>query len=201
MISRFRSLQNQLVQEFSIGCRDLHVIEWGGDKKYNYVQYFSDAASFKLTNIEGSGADYVEDITKLSHENNSVEAAICISVLQHVFPLDTAISEIIRVLKPGGKCLITNGFMFPVCMEDDYYRLTPAFWEHRLKNELVDYEIILIGNVYTSIFEFLMRPYQRYKGRKNILNKFLSLPFGALASLTNIKDSTPLGVAVILYKK
>lgn len=200
MISRFRFFQNQLVQEFSKGCRDLHVIEWGADKKYNHARYFSDAASFKLTNIEGSGVDYLEDITKLSHESNSVDAAICISVLQHVFHLDTAISEIIRVLKPGGKCLITNGFLFPVCMKDDYYRLTPAFWAQRLKDEPVEYELLLIGNVYTSIFELLMRPYGNYKGIRNILNKLLALPF-VILSYTKTSDSAPLGVGVILRKK
>jgi ubiquinone/menaquinone biosynthesis C-methylase UbiE len=57
----------------------------------------------------------------LSYEDGTVPGAICISVRQHIFEFDKAISEIIRVLKPGGKCLITNGYIFPVCMEEDYY--------------------------------------------------------------------------------
>jgi ubiquinone/menaquinone biosynthesis C-methylase UbiE len=41
------------------------------------------------------------------------DAIICISVLEHVFEYDKAINEIERVLKPGGKLLLTVPFGFP----------------------------------------------------------------------------------------
>jgi ubiquinone/menaquinone biosynthesis C-methylase UbiE len=142
----------------------------------------------------------VENLTALSHASSSVECALCISVLQHVFEVDKAIAEIIRVLKPGGKCLITNGYIFPICMEHDYYRLTPAFWDKRLENEPVDFEVIKLGNLYDALDNILMRPYGKYNGIKNIIHKFLSLPFKLLRNLVRKTDTAPLGVAVIITK-
>jgi SAM-dependent methyltransferase len=198
--SLFRKLQNNLVVEF------LHkefnqdkIVEFGGTKDVNYKE-FSKSSKYIITNIEGE-VDQIEDLKNLSFESNSIDAAICVSVLQHVFEFDQAVDEIIRVLKPGGECLITNGFLFPVCMEYDFYRFTPKFWEKRLENENVDFDIKLIGNKYASISNLLMRPYGKYFGLRVLLNKILSTPFTFLYKIIfKNEDNSPLGVAVIIKK-
>lgn len=49
----------------------------------------------------------VEDVTKLSFKNESIDVIICSEVLEHIPEVDTAIMEIQRVLKLGGKAIIT----------------------------------------------------------------------------------------------
>jgi SAM-dependent methyltransferase len=198
--SLFRKLQNDLVVEF-LKTRINHdiIVEFGGTSDVNYKKY-SKSSKYIITNIEGE-VDEIQDLTHLTFESNSIDSAICISVLQHVFEIDHAVDEIIRVLKPGGECLITNGFLFPVCMEYDFYRFTPKFWEKRLENENVDFDIKLIGNKYASISNLLMRPYGIYLGFRVLLNKILSMPFTFIFSgLIKNEDNSPLGVAVIIKK-
>jgi hypothetical protein len=56
-----------------------------------------------------------------------------------------ALDVIAKILMLRSECLITNGFLFPVCMEFDYYRFTPKFWERRLQNEKVEFRVKLLG--------------------------------------------------------
>jgi hypothetical protein len=199
--SLFRIYQDKVIRQFANSFHTQSVVEWGGVEENNYRSYFSDHIKYRITNINSQNPEDNEDITNLSSPSNSVECALCISVLQHVFEIDKAISEIIRVLKPGGKCLITNGFMFPVCMEHDYYRLTEAYWRRRLENEPVNYELIPLGNIHSSIDNLLMRPYGKYMGVNNKIKKILSVPFKLMRAIVQSPDNAPLGVAVIITKQ
>lgn len=196
--SLFRKLQNKIIEKFLAGKLG-KIVEFGGSNEYCY-RNFSKTDTYIVSNIEGS-VDLFEDLRNLTFASNSIDHAICISVLQHIYEFDIAINEIIRVLKPGGECLITNGYIFPVCMEHDFYRFTPKFWERRLSVENVEFEIIKLGNKYSAVSNLLMRPYGNYNGFKNILNKLLSLPFTFINwCFENYLDSSPLGVAVIIKK-
>ena len=166
----------------------------------NNRQFFGADTTYILTNLKGEDCDQVEDITQLSFGSNNIESILCISVLQHVFDFNKGIDEILRVLKPGGKALITNGFMFPVCMKQDFFRFTPAFWEERLRNEQVTFRIISVGNQYHSIENSLMRPYNKIGGLKGVVNKFMAIFFRIFRYFYHKLDSAPMGVAVIIEK-
>jgi SAM-dependent methyltransferase len=198
--SLFRLEQDAIVARYAHEYKPTIVIELGGDPKNNYRSYFPVENEYILTNVSGP-CDEIEDITDLTYANNSVESILCISVLQHVFELDKAISEIIRVLRPGGSALITNGFLFPICMDDDYYRLTPAFWKKRLDLEGVSYKLINLSGRYGAIENMLNRPYGQYSGLGNIMRKVLALPFTFLRKFTTIENNYPLGIGVVLIKK
>ncbi len=68
------------------------------------------------------------DIHELPLADNSVDAIICISVLEHVEEPQKAVRELYRVLKPGGYCYIYAPFLFYYHPErgyyGDYYRFT-----------------------------------------------------------------------------
>jgi SAM-dependent methyltransferase len=199
-LSLFRKLQNEVILNFSVTVVGRNIIEIGASKSYNNKQFFPYAKSYITTNLSNETADLVEDVTRLTFLSDSVDTIVCISVLQHVIEFNNGIDEIIRVLKPGGRALITNGYIFPVCMEHDYFRFTPAFWMERLKNEKVTFEVISLGNQYYAIENLLMRPYSKIGGPRGLLNKFLSFIFKFLRFLYKKHDNAPLGIAVIIEK-
>jgi SAM-dependent methyltransferase len=55
--------------------------------------------------------DLHTDIESLPFENNSIDAIICLEVLEHVKNPFKAAEEIKRVLKPGGLLLLTTPFL------------------------------------------------------------------------------------------
>ena len=57
-------------------------------------------------------ADYFYDGGKFPFENASFDSILCNQVLEHVFNPDEFLAEIARVLKPGGKLLLTVPFVW-----------------------------------------------------------------------------------------
>jgi len=72
--------------------------------------------------------DIIGDIHNLPLKDSSVDAVICISVLEHVEEPQRAVKEMHRVLKPGGYCYIYAPFLFyyhPMRgYYGDFYRFT-----------------------------------------------------------------------------
>jgi ubiquinone/menaquinone biosynthesis C-methylase UbiE len=74
-----------------------------------------------------SGADVVGDAHQLPFADASFDSVMCTSVLEHVQDERRAVKEMYRVLKPGGRVLITIPFMLHYHKDpEDYRRLTHA---------------------------------------------------------------------------
>lgn len=56
--------------------------------------------------------DIVADAHRLPFKDNSVDSIICIAVLEHVYDPEIVVSEMIRVLKPGGYLYAEVPFIF-----------------------------------------------------------------------------------------
>ncbi len=56
--------------------------------------------------LDGNRADEKQDITQLTHGDDSFDAIICVHVLEHVPDDNNAMREMLRVLRPGGWALI-----------------------------------------------------------------------------------------------
>lgn len=70
--------------------------------------------------------DYNYDIHDLKFENDSFEAVVCWSILEHIPYPEKAVGELYRVLKPGGKIWVQLPFLFPYHeAPKDYWRVTP----------------------------------------------------------------------------
>lgn len=78
--------------------------------------------------------DIVGDIHALPFPDNSVDAIICIAVLEHVEEPGKAVSEVYRVLKPGGKAFFYAPFLFyyhPLKnYYQDFFRFTSDGWRY-----------------------------------------------------------------------
>jgi len=65
--------------------------------------------------------DIVGDIHSLPFADNSLDAIICMAVLEHVEEPQKAVREMYRVLKPGGYCYIYVPFLY-------YYHPLPGYY-------------------------------------------------------------------------
>lgn len=65
--------------------------------------------------------DIVGDVQDLPFEDNSQEAIVCLSVLEHVENPIKAATELYRTLGPGGLCLVYVPFLYYYHAEKGYY--------------------------------------------------------------------------------
>ncbi|MGE3779005.1 MAG: class I SAM-dependent methyltransferase [Pirellulaceae bacterium] len=74
--------------------------------------------------------DYIDrhdDIEALGFPDHSFDGAVCWSVLEHVPNPQLAISELYRVLRPGGLIWVQLPFNYPYHQgPHDFWRVTPA---------------------------------------------------------------------------
>ena len=76
-------------------------------------------------------------------DDASFDAILSLNTLEHIFELDQTLTEFRRVLKPGGRLVLSMPFMFRVHGHpDDYHRGTPHFWRRKLSE--VGFEEIAI---------------------------------------------------------
>ena len=84
---------------------------------------------------EGPGVDRIENLEKLTFENESIGTILMLDTIEHVAPLQKSMEEIQRVLKPGGWLVMTSVMDFPIHdYPEDYWRFTPKGFEYLLKN-------------------------------------------------------------------
>ena len=96
--------------------------------------YATQTKPISLTNINYTSIDlksslamYIEDLTNLSFKDNTFDAILCYHVLEHIEDDLKAISELYRILKPGGWAILQS----PIDIErektyEDFTITTPA---------------------------------------------------------------------------
>jgi len=62
--------------------------------------------NYITTDLLRNDVDYIEDITKMTFEDNSFDFIFCSNVLEHVENDIAAMKELIRILTPGGTAII-----------------------------------------------------------------------------------------------
>lgn len=115
------------------------ILDYGcGSMPYKRFFYSSEYVG---VDIEVSGhpeemkkADVYFDGINLPFDDSSFDGVLASEVFEHVFDLKACLKEIHRVLKPGGKMLVTCPFVWPLHEQPyDYARYTPHALEHLFK--------------------------------------------------------------------
>lgn len=92
------------------------------DKTRAWLLPYAEKVDYKVMDpVPDYHPDLVGDIHALPFANNSIDAIICISVLEHVENPTKAFEEMYRVLKPGGYCFIYVPFLYYYHAEKGYY--------------------------------------------------------------------------------
>jgi SAM-dependent methyltransferase len=73
----------------------------------------------------GPGVDRIDDARALGAADASVGTVVAADSLEHVAAPWRATAEMHRVLVPGGLCVVTAPFIFPIHHPPDYMRFTP----------------------------------------------------------------------------
>ncbi|MDE1874946.1 MAG: class I SAM-dependent methyltransferase [Patescibacteria group bacterium] len=73
----------------------------------------------------GPDVDKVASVYELPFPDDSFPAVLCSEVFEHLAEPRKAAAEILRVLKPGGKLILTTRFLYPIHgIPDDFFRYT-----------------------------------------------------------------------------
>lgn len=77
-------------------------------RKADYLGVDVSEVAVELARENGLRAEQIDDASVLPFEDNSFDVVICVEVLEHLFSPHGAVSEIRRVLRPGGTLLAST---------------------------------------------------------------------------------------------
>ncbi len=112
------------------------------------------------------------DVNDLHYPNNSFDNVLCIEVFEYVKTPHKAAKEILRVLRPGGKLVLSAPFMYKT--HEDFLRFTEDYLKELFAG-FSSLEIKPIGNFYTIILDILRGKIAKLKFRP--LKWLLYLPY------------------------
>lgn len=88
--------------------------------------FFQGMAYVGCDRRQGPGVDHELDLHDMDLESCVARTALCLEALEHCEYPDRVVSEIHRILEPGGLMLLTTVFNFPIHLHpSDFWRFTP----------------------------------------------------------------------------
>jgi SAM-dependent methyltransferase len=130
-LSSTRYLAHRSLNRFIVGqLRNKHfktVLDIGsGRSPYRKFISTDNYICLDVENRSGDPALIIADINNsIPLEDNVSDCVICTEVLEHLKKPQNALSEIFRILKPGGTLLLTTPMTWPLHEEpNDYFRYT-----------------------------------------------------------------------------
>jgi SAM-dependent methyltransferase len=136
--------------------------------------------------------DIVFDGQHIPLEDASVDSAMATEVLEHCIEPKQLVSEIIRVLRPGGFFLFTVPFLWPLHeVPHDHYRYTP-FALKRLFNDAGFMELQLNAHGgWDASFAQMIGLWVTYRGMRPYKRIILSLVLRPIIQFLNGRDVRP----------
>ena len=135
------------------------------DKTREWLVSLSKKVDYKIMDpVPDYSPDIVGDIHNLPFASNSVDAIICIAVLEHVEDPMKASREILRTLKPGGYTFIYVPFLYYYHAEKGYYKDYWRFTEDSLRMMFKDFSRFEICAVRGALGTWIrLSPLGRFK--------------------------------------
>ncbi len=111
------------------------------------LPYIKNADYKVLDKIPDYNPDIVADAHNLPFDDNSIDAIICIAVLEHVEDPQKVSREIYRTLKPGGFCFLYVPFLYYYHPMEGYYKDFFRFTKDGILYLTRDFKTVEIENV------------------------------------------------------
>lgn len=156
---------------------------------FPYVEYL------RLDINEKNKPDICCDIHDIKWQSEYFDIVIATEVLEHCYSPEKAISEIFRVMKPGGICILSTRFIYKYHADPkDYYRFTKDSLNY-LFNKFSKVEIYHHGNRMQVLWDIFN------SGKiRNTLGVILNLFNPIIAKIHFKKTSYPCGFIVYAKK-
>ena len=161
-----RTLQKIEARKFKLYGNSLEIgnIEFNNKSFFNDFKlnkknkiFFSDIIKTKRKNY------FIFDLEKKNNLKKKFNNIIIFNVLEHVYEIDNAFTELKKILKPKGKIYISTPFLYRYhSAPKDYYRFTLDFYEKIAKKHKI--KIIYKKSLGTGPF------FGSYSVMQNILN-------------------------------
>lgn len=151
------------------------VLDVGGGARFQkwlaeYEEMFRDVDYKTMDYDDRTGADVVGDIHAIPLDDESVDAVICSSVLEHVENPAKAVSEMRRILKSNGKIFVYVPSIYPYHARKGSYQDYWRFFDDTLEILFKDFkevEIVKRGGYFRALsmffplqhrLQFILRP-------------------------------------------
>lgn len=127
-----RALQFEVLESYPLLGE---VLDFGGGESSQYRKLLGDI-DYKSVNIDPriNPTWIVQVGESIPCDAESFDTVISMNTLEHVFNAQTVLSELHRVLRPGGELVLSTPFLFPIHGHpDDFFRPTPSWYRQALK--------------------------------------------------------------------
>ena len=109
--------------------RNMRVADVGcGEQPYRALvqELGGNYTGFDIGQNRSGTVDRLGPITDIPAEDNAFDLVLCSEVLEHTIDSARSMSELARILRPGGRVILTTPFAYPLHEEpNDYVRVTP----------------------------------------------------------------------------
>jgi len=160
-----------LAKKISRECSDRAVAPYASEEKTlevgaygrpSYGCFFPNRIGIDVR--EGPGVDRVASVYQLPFSDNEFQIVLCMSVLEHLEEPYRAVAEMHRVLKPGGRIIVSVPFLFPIHdAPGDYWRFTKYGLKHLFREGWDIKEVKAEADAQDSMAVLLQR--LAYQGR------------------------------------
>lgn len=142
------------------------------DPKHAWMAELIAGVDYKILDpVPDYHPDIVGDIHRLPFADDSCDAFICISVLEHVEHPFAAVKELYRALKPGGYCFVYVPFLYYYHAEVGYYKDFWRFSRDAVELLFKDFATVEIVSVRGALATWVhISPLGRFKFIEAFLN-------------------------------
>ena len=130
-ISIYRALEYEALSNINYSGR---LLDFGGGEQAHYIKKIKSLLNdgyYESINIspQMEPTYLIKSGGCLPLNNNHFDMVLSVNTLEHIYDLESALNELTRVLKQGGKCVFAAPFLYRVYgCPDDFNRPTASWW-------------------------------------------------------------------------
>tara|TARA_B100000579_G_C22589930_1_gene737540 strand:+ start:47 stop:766 length:720 start_codon:yes stop_codon:yes gene_type:complete len=147
----------------------------------------------KVTNWNSKECDIICDIAKIPRDDSSFDNIMCNEVFEHLPNPQEALTELSRLMKRGGRILITAPYRCHSHQEPFFFYTgfsTELYKHYARENNLKFVKIIPNGNYYNELIEELINFCTANNWLHQITSLFLLFPFMCVLNIMARTSST-----------
>jgi SAM-dependent methyltransferase len=148
--SPFERRNDRIVQELNyLGATPLILDVGAGGLRHTGLAPSGRTLATDIRRLDG--IDFVSDAGALALRDGSVDVVLLLEVLEHVAHPDAILSEVVRVLKPGGTIIASVPSVVPRHDHHDYWRYTAEGFGQLCAERFPDGKVLVFGGTFETI--------------------------------------------------